>query len=125
MVTTSTQNSSENVKGGASKKAVPKKRNRQARSGKGKHKTSVELTAHLYEQGKNAISSVYDSAAKAGARASKAMPNIRGNLDLRSHSRSVYSMIEERPLVLGAVGLGVGIMLAALLPLASVHRQQH
>ena len=78
----------------------------------------------MYEQGKNAISSVYDSAAKAGARASKAMPNIRGSLDLRSRSRSVYAMMEERPLVLDAVGLGVGIMLAALLPLATVHRQQ-
>ena len=124
MVTTSMQNSSETLKRSTSKKAVPKKRNGQARSGKSKNKTSAQLTAHLYEQGKNAISSVYDSAAKVGARASKAMPNIRGNLDLRSRSHSIYTVMEERPLVAGAVGLGVGIMLAALLPVATGHRQQ-
>lgn len=124
MVTTSMQNSSETLKGGTSKKTVPKKRNVQARSGKSKNKTSAELNAHLYEQGKVALSSVYNSAAKAGARASKAMPNKRGNLDLRLRSRSIYSMMEERPLVAGAVGLGVGIMLAALLPLSTGHRPQ-
>ena len=124
MVTTSTQNSSDNLKGSTSKKAVPTKRKVQARSGKSKNKTSAGLTANLYKQGKDAVSSVYDSAAKAGVRASKAMPDIGRNLDLRSRSRSVYTMMEERPLVVGAVGLGVGMMLAALLPSVTNHRQQ-
>ena len=82
------------------------------------------MTVNLSTQGKDAVSSVYDSAAKAGARASKAMPDLRVNLDLRSSSRSMYSMMEERPLVVGAVGLGVGMMLAALFPSVTGQRQQ-
>jgi hypothetical protein len=33
--------------------------------------------------------------------------------------------MEERPIVMGAVGLGVGMVLAALLPSFSNRRQKH
>jgi hypothetical protein len=125
MATTTMQNSTENVKGRVSKKAINAKRKVQTRgSGKSKVKAADGLTTQLYRQSRDAVSSVYDSAAKAGVRASDAMPKIRGNLHLRSRSHAVYAMMEERPLVMGAVGLGVGMVLAALLPSVTNHRHQ-
>jgi hypothetical protein len=83
------------------------------------------LGAQLYRQGRDAVSGVYDSAATVGARASKAMPKLRGNLHLRSRGQSIYSTMEEHPLVIGAVGLGVGMVLAALLPSAKNLRRHN
>jgi hypothetical protein len=84
---------------------------------------SEGLGAQLYRQGREAMSGAYDSASKVGSRASKAMPSLRGNLDLRSRSQSLYQTMEEHPFVIGAVGLGVGMVLAAMLP--SVDRLRH
>jgi hypothetical protein len=121
MATSTMQNTTETKRANAPKKAVKSKV--QARgSVKRKGKAREGLTTQLYRQGRDAVSSAYDSAAKAGARASSAMPKLSGNLHLRSRSQSLYTMMEERPLVMGAVGLGVGMVLAALLPSLSSHR---
>ncbi len=125
MATSTLQNSTESVKRNSSKKAA--KRKMQMRTGlknKGKDKPAGGFTTQLYRNGRDAVASAYDSAAKAGARASNAMPNVRGNLHLRSRSQSLFTMMEERPLVMGAVGLGVGMVMAALLPSMSNHRHQ-
>jgi hypothetical protein len=122
MATISTQNSTDKMKGHGSKKAAQTKRGRQARSRKSK--TTGGLAAQLYQKGKDAVSSAYDSAAQVGARTTKALPDFRGTLDLRPNGRSVYTMMEERPLVVGAVGVGVGMVLAALLPSLTSHRQR-
>jgi hypothetical protein len=123
MATSTMQNSTESMRGSTPKKAVKGKRKVQARSiAKRKVKAHEGLTTQLYRQGRDAVSSAYDSAAKAGARAGNAVPKLPGNLHLRSRSQSLYTMMEERPLVMGAVGLGVGMVLAALLPSMSNHR---
>jgi hypothetical protein len=123
MATSTMQNSTENMRGSTPRKAVKGKRKVQARgSVKPKVKTHEGLTTQLYRQGREAVSSAYDSAAKAGARAGRAMPKLRENLHLRSRSQSLYTMMEERPLVMGAVGLGAGMVLAALLPSMGSHR---
>lgn len=125
MTTTTLSNSPENTKGSSSKKSL---------KGAGKAKTSAKvqskskvtdsLTTKLYRQGKDAASTVYETAALAGAKASNALPDLPKNLNLRSRSQSLYQMMEERPLVMGAVGLGVGMVLAALLPSVSSHNQK-
>jgi hypothetical protein len=123
MATSTMQNRTESTRGSTPKKAVKSKRKVQARgSVKPKVKTHEGLTTQLYRQGREAVSSAYDSAAKAGARAGGAMPKLRENLHLRSRSQSLYTMMEERPLVMGAVGLGAGMVLAALLPSMGSHR---
>lgn len=127
MATSTMQNSTESMKGGTSKKAVAAKRKVQARTtvkGKTRPKSADGLSTQLYRQGRDAVSSVYDSAAKVGARAGRAMPDLRGNLDLRARSQSLYTTMEEHPFVIGAVGLGVGMVLAALLPSVSSPRRQ-
>ena len=127
MATSTMQNSTEGMKGSTAKKAVTAKRKVQARTtikGKTRAKSSDGLSTQLYRQGRDAVSSVYDSAAKVGARAGRAMPDLRGNLDLRARSQSLYTTMEEHPFVIGAVGLGVGMVLAALLHSPGSQRHQ-
>lgn len=123
MATSTMQNSTESMRGSTPRKAVKSKRKLQAHGSiKRKDKAREGLTTQLYRQGRDAVSSAFDSAAKASARAGSAMPKLPGNLHLRSRSQSLYTMMEERPLVMGAVGLGVGMVLAALLPSMGSHR---
>lgn len=122
MATTTLQNSTETTRGGNPPKAVKAKRKLQARRSS---KIPAEaLTSRLYREGRDAVSSAYDSATEAGARARIALPKLRNKLHLRERSQSAFTMMEERPLVLGAVGLGVGMVLATLLPSFSSHRSK-
>jgi tetrahydromethanopterin S-methyltransferase subunit F len=118
MATSTVQSNLENNRAAANKKAAKTRNKMKARAvtGKTRAKTAESLSAQLYRQGRDAVSGAYDSAAKAGAKASRAMPDLRYNLDLRSRSQSLYSTMEAHPIVIGAVGLGVGMVLAALLP---------
>jgi hypothetical protein len=121
MVTTSVQSSNQGMKGGSSKKAKSPKRKAQGARSANKNASShnsESMTSHLYRQGRDAVAGAYESAVKAG----HYMPQLSSNLKSRRHS--VYAMIEERPLVMGAVGLGVGMVLATLLPSISHHRNQ-
>lgn len=128
MTTSAMQNISENKKGKLSKGSIkPKVRARS--NGKKTGAKADGLAAKLYHQGRDAVSSAYDSAAKAGAKAgakaSRALPHLPNDLHLRSRGQSFYTMMEERPIVMGAVGLGVGMVLAALLPSFSSDRRKH
>jgi protein-disulfide isomerase-like protein with CxxC motif len=122
MATTTLQNISEAIRGSRPAKAIKAKRKLQARR---RNKKAVEAVAtKLYRDGRDAVSSAYDSATQAGVRARIALPKLRNKLHLRERSQSVYTMMEERPLVLGAVGLGVGMVLATLLPSFRSHRSK-
>jgi hypothetical protein len=113
MATSTIQSSSETPKA-PSKKARTVKRNAGSgvTKGRSRNKNSESMTSKIIRQGKDAVSGAYDTAAKAR----RSMPKMPSARELRDSGHSVYSMMEERPLVLGAVGLGVGIALAALLP---------
>lgn len=122
MATTTTQSNSENTKNSRPTKSIRAKGKVKTRR---TVKTSPEgMTAKLYREGKDAVSSAFDSASIAGVRVGKALPKLRNNLHLRARSQSLYTMMEERPLVLGAVGLGVGMVLAGLLPSVSSYRHK-
>jgi hypothetical protein len=81
-------------------------------STKSRARQSESATGQLFRQGKDAVTGVYQSASKA-RRAMSKLPKAR---DIRERGQSMYSMMEQRPLVMGAVGLGIGIALATLLP---------
>lgn len=127
MVSTTVQSNTTANKGGAPKKARSGKRKvaSRARAANGRSRTrrargassnrSQGMTAQLYRQGRDMVSGAYETAAKAG----RSMPRSIG---LRARGKSAYSMLEERPLVMGAVGIGVGMVLGALLPSMTSHR---
>ena len=106
----------------SSKRPVAKKASAQKRKSSTRRKVSASsregMTSQLYRQGRDAVSSAYDTVSKAG----RALPSMPDGLHLRSRGQSIYAMMEERPLVIGAVGLGVGMLLAALLPSLAHHR---
>jgi hypothetical protein len=125
MATTSTQTGTD-----TQAKARKKKRSTKARvtatANGGRRKTararSNGMAAELYRQGRDAVSGAYES----GLEMSRAVPKLGKKLHIRSRGQSVYSMMEERPLVMGAVGLGVGMVLATLLPSMSRYgRNRH
>jgi hypothetical protein len=119
MATTTMQSETETTKRSGPRKVAKTKRAVKARAAprrKAKTDTSEGLGTQLYRQGRDAVSGVYDTASTLGTRARRAMPKLRGGVDLRSRRESVYSTMEEHPLVIGAVGLGVGMVLAAMLP---------
>jgi hypothetical protein len=113
MVTT-VQNTESPKSSSTKKTRAPQRKisSRTAASRKSRRKSPESMTANLYRQGRDAVSGAYESATKAG----RSLPRLTHNLDLRSRGQSAYSMMEERPFVLGAVGLGLGMALAALLP---------
>ncbi len=114
MANSATQNSSDTVKKPGARKArsATRKVAKAGSSSKGRRKVQNGHSSSLYQQGRDALSGAYDTAAKAG----RSLPKLSGDLHLRERGQSVYAMMEERPLVMGAVGLGVGIVLATLLP---------
>ncbi len=124
MVNTSTQTSSDTAKSAVPKKSTSSKRKVSARkngsSAKSRGKNSQGMTAKLYRQGRDVMESAYDAASGIGS----SLPKISGNLDLRKRGQSIYSAVENKPLIFGAVGLGVGIVLAALMPSLSNHNTQ-
>lgn len=117
MVTNSPQTSSQGVKSSSPKKGRPVSSKARTRSANGKPSSRRKvkgLTANLYQQGRDVVSGAYDTAAKAG----EYVPHM----SLKSGRQSVYAMIEERPFVVGAVGIGIGMVLASILPSVSSHR---
>jgi hypothetical protein len=123
MATTTLQNTSEAAKGSKPAKAIAAKRKLGARSRKKEPVAAV--ATKLYREGRDAVSNAYDSATQAGARARIALPKLGSKLHLRERSQSVQTMVDEHPLILSAVGLGVGMVLATLLPSFSSHRTKH
>jgi hypothetical protein len=111
MATSTVQNATETVKKNLKKAGGANAKTKRGRPVGRKSRTgeTETMTAQLYRQGKDAVAGAYETATLAG----RALPSTR---QIREQGQSVYSMMEERPLVMGAVGLGVGIALAALLP---------
>jgi hypothetical protein len=116
MVSTSAQNSSNAAKGPAHKKPVAAKRKTASRkngiSVKSRAKNSQGAASRLFRQGRSVVETAYDTASDV----SSSLPKISRNLHLRERGQTVYDMVENRPLIFGAVGLGVGVVIAALLP---------
>lgn len=111
MATTVNQNSSEKTKGRSAKKTHRAKVKTRARKN-GSRGANGGVTTNIYRQGRDALVSAYDSATKV----SSSVPKLARRMHLRSRSQSLYTMIEERPLVMGIVGVGVGMVIATLLP---------
>lgn len=114
MATSTVQSTPDTVKDIAKKSRSVKRTVKAGRpvGAKKRSKKTESMTSQLFRQGKDAVSGAYETAAKAG----RALPKMPSSRELRQQGHTVYTMMEERPLVMGAVGLGVGIALAALLP---------
>ncbi len=97
------------------KGVVARKRRSTAKTRQGSRaKSSARAmgTSEFLNQGRSALSSAYDQVASAG----RSLPKISRYVTDGRKRQSITRMIEERPYVLGAVGLGIGMVLAALMP---------
>lgn len=83
---------------------------RSARSRSSRRSNGVANT--LMAGGRSALNQAYNLAGQAGNAGSRAIRNM-------PDSRSLQTMMDERPLLLGAVGLGIGVLIGAMLP--SIH----
>jgi hypothetical protein len=125
MANTPTQTASDTAsKARKKKRAVKLRATSNGTRRKTKRSAPEGMASQLYRQGRNAVSGAVESGIDMG----RSIPKLGRGLHIRERGQSVYSMMEERPLVMGAVGLGVGMVLAALLPSMSKYsrnRQYH
>lgn len=63
----------------------------------------------LMARGRSALNQAYGLAEQAGSASSRAVRKM-------PDTRSLQTMMDERPLLLGAVGLGIGVLIGAMLP---------
>ena len=77
-----------------------------------------QSAAKLMRRGKAAIGTAYSWAGEAG----QSLPRTARNLHLPAHG-SMQDYVSDRPLILGAVGLGLGMALGAMLPIAAGMRR--
>ena len=70
-----------------------------------------DSAARLIARGKAAFGDAYAWAGEAGS----ALPRATRDLGLPDQ-KSLKTMIDERPLIIGAVGLGIGVALGSMLP---------
>lgn len=70
-----------------------------------------DSAARLIARGKAAFGDAYAWAGEAGS----ALPKATRDLGLPDQ-KSLKTMIDERPLIIGAVGLGIGVALGSMLP---------
>jgi hypothetical protein len=109
------------AKRATSKKAVGVKRKYASRSSAGNSAAEngngySASASRLLSRGKSAIGDAYSWADEAG----RALPAKARNMHLPD-TRSMQNFVSERPLVIGALGLGIGIALGAMMP--SAHHQ--
>jgi hypothetical protein len=102
----------------SSSRPVARKRRSTASSRKAARtngRASSASTTKLLNQGRQAFTGAYDQAVSAGRslRSSIGSSSWPSVVDRR---KSITSMIEENPLVMGAVGLGIGMVLGAMMP---------
>lgn len=83
-------------------------RNSSGSTGRGNGSTANTLL----RQGREALSGAYDQARSTG----RSIRRMGSDIDLGASRRSVAHMIEDNPLVLGAVGLGIGMVIGAMMP---------
>ena len=70
-----------------------------------------DSAARLIARGKSAFGDAYAWAGEAGS----ALPRTTRDLGLPDQ-KSLKAMIDDRPLIIGAVGLGIGVALGSMLP---------
>ena len=80
------------------------------------------ITGQAYRTGKNVLASAYHSAGEVGSKVRRAMPGLPSALNKRGLNRSMQNVIEDRPVVLGVIGFGIGVALAAVIPMFSHQR---
>jgi hypothetical protein len=119
MATTPNQTGTDKPRRESVKKQKRRKRSATTRNGNGRGNANGGMTTQLYRQGRDMVASAYDGATRAGSN----LPKLARRMHLRSRGQSIYAAIEERPIVMGVVGLGVGMVIAALLP--SMTRSHH
>jgi ElaB/YqjD/DUF883 family membrane-anchored ribosome-binding protein len=91
--------------------------------------SAQEKVGEAYQEGRKRLADVYDAGSEA-ANSALEWAGERGNEmadytrdRMRSGRRSMETYFEDNPLMIGAVGLGVGLILGALLPLTSRERR--
>jgi hypothetical protein len=102
----------------SSSRPVARKRRSTARSRKAARtngRASSTSTTKLLNQGKQAFTGAYDQAVSAGRSLRSSIGSSRWP-SVVDRRKSITSMIEENPLVMGAVGLGIGMVLGAMMP---------
>ncbi|MBC8035749.1 MAG: hypothetical protein H7X89_00810 [Rhizobiales bacterium] len=99
----------------AKRKSAPASRRAAKRpSGRGSAAGSYSDTAsRLMSQGKQALGTAYGWASDNAGRAGRAIPRAARYVP---DQRTIQNLIEERPLVLGAIGLGLGAIIGMMLP---------
>ena len=104
----------------ASKKSMaskPKKRASPPSTKRATHQTLAasngygDSAARLISKGKEAFGSAYDWAGEATRNVPRAVKNMH-----MPEPRAIQSLVQEKPLILGAVGLGIGVVIGAMLP---------
>ena len=103
----------------ARKAATSTKRPSRAATKRPQHEQSTfagysDSAARLIARGKSAFNDAYAWAGEA----SSALPRTGRDLGLPSQ-KSLKAMIDDKPLIIGAVGLGVGVALGSMLPTIS------
>jgi hypothetical protein len=105
-----------NGKPASRKSAASDKRTSRAATKRPLHEKSTfagysDSASRLIARGKTAFNDAY---AWAGEKSS-ALPRTRSDLGLPDR-KSLKAMIDDKPLIIGAVGLGIGVALGSILP---------
>ncbi len=102
-------------KNAATKRAKPTRGKAGSRKAGRQDGNGYSATAsRLLSQGREALGGAYEWAADGASRAGRALPRVP--YDRLPDQRAMQSFIEDRPLVLGAIGLGIGAMIGMMLP---------
>ena len=106
------------LKSTSRKKAKTVKRSSRTEKKSPLHKQSTfagysDSAARLIARGKSAFGDAYAWAGEVGG----AIPKTARHMTL-PNSNSLKALIEDKPLILGAAGLGIGVVLGSMLPAA-------
>jgi hypothetical protein len=96
----------------ARKAAVGSTRSRASKASGSRAKSRSFDASGLMRQGRQAFNDAYNQVAST----TRAIPKAARRMGNGANRESLVRMIEDRPLMLGAVGLGIGMMLAAIIP---------
>ncbi len=98
-------------KAAASAKRPSRAANKQPLHGQSRFAGYSDSAARLISRGKTAFGDAYAWAGEA----SNALPRTTRDLGLPDQ-KSLKAMIDDKPLIIGAVGLGIGVALGSMLP---------
>ena len=98
-------------KAGASAKRVSSSASKRGSKAQSNFAGYSDSASRLIARGKTAFGNAYAWTGEAGS----ALPKRTRDLGLPDQ-RSLKAMIDDRPLIIGAVGLGIGVALGSMLP---------